>query len=198
MIWGGTDCDDRYKIRKNSIHVIKKITNLFHIAISECIKARLDKYQIPNQLINFSLVDKNLFCPVDILGNSIYIYNGFKKGNEYIYGVNIYKKVVEELPQFDFIYSNQLDKSWESMPKVYSECFIGLRLSDGDGNANTVQEFNSMNIPIIFNGPGGIGWKTHTDIIDTIERIFEQKCNYVNFIINNNKILNTELTTKSN
>ena len=38
------------------------------------------------------------------------------------------------------------------MPNVYSKCFIGLRLTDEDGNANTVQEFNSMEIPIIFNG----------------------------------------------
>ncbi len=191
LVWGGTDCDDRYKIRKNSMYVIKKVSNLFHIAISECIKERLDKYSIPNQQVNFSLVDSKIFCPVDILGNSIYIYNGFTKGNEYIYGENVYKKVVEALPQFDFIYSNNLNKSWEEMPKVYAECFIGLRLTDGDGNANTVQEFNSMDIPIIFNGPGGISWKDHQDIVETIENEFEKKCDYVNYILNNNKISNT-------
>lgn len=205
LVWGGTDCDDRYKIRKNSMFVIKKVTNLHHIAISECISDRLDKYSIPNQQVNFSLVDPNIFCPVDILGNSIYIYNGFTKGNEYIYGENIYKKVVEALPQFDFIYSNNLNKSWNEMPEIYAECFIGLRLTDGDGNANTVQEFNSMDIPIIFNGPNnavvsysdtiidgkpnafgprGISWKDHEDIIETIENQFEKKCNYVNNILN--------------
>ena len=209
LVWGGTDSDDRYKIRKNSIYVIKKVTNLHHIAISECIGDRLNKYSIPNQQVNFSLVDPNIFCPIDILGNSIYIYNGFTKGNEYIYGENIYKKVVEALPQFDFIYSNNLNKSWKEMPEIYAECFIGLRLTDGDGNANTVQEFNSMNIPIIFNGPNntvvshsdaiidgkpkafapsGISWKDHEDIIETIENQFEKKCNYVNLILNKNKI----------
>jgi hypothetical protein len=188
LVWGGTDCDDRYKIRKNSMYVIKKVTNLHHIAISECIKERLDKYSIPNQQVNFSLVDSKIFCPVDILGNSIYIYNGFTNGNEYIYGENVYKKVVEALPQFDFIYSNKLNKSWTEMPEIYAECFIGLRLTDGDGNANTVQEFNSMDIPIIFNGPGGISWKDHQDIVETIENQFEKKCDYVNKILNIEKI----------
>lgn len=193
LIWGGTDCDDRYKIRKNSIHVIKKIRNLSHIAISECIKTRLDKYSIPNQLVNFSLVDSNIFKPVPInaLGDSIYIYNGFNKGNEYIYGESIYKKVVEELSDFNFIYSNELEKSWESMPEVYSKCFIGLRLTDGDGNANTVQEFNSMNIPIIFNGPGGIGWKDNKDIIKTIYQYYQKKIEniYDNDLINSNNLI---------
>ena len=38
------------------------------------------------------------------------------------------------------------------MPEVYKKCFIGLRLTDHDGNANTVQELKAMNIPVIHNG----------------------------------------------
>ena len=29
------------------------------------------------------------------------------------------------------------------MPKIYSQCFIGIRLTQKDGNANTVQEFEA-------------------------------------------------------
>ena len=58
------------------------------------------------------------------------------------------------------------------MPEIYSKCFIGLRLTEHDGNANTVQEFNSMNIPIIFNGDGGIKWEDENDIINTIKMHF--------------------------
>jgi len=174
LMWGGTDCDDRYKIRKNSIFVIKKVSNLIHIAISESIHNRLNKYSIENQLVNFNLVDKNLFKPVDNTGDCIYIYNGFTKGNEYIYGESIYKQVVEKL-KFEIIYSNELNVSWEIMPSIYSKCFIGLRLTEQDGNANTVQEFNSMNIPIIFNGPGGIKWENTEDIIKNIKKIYYNK-----------------------
>ncbi len=172
LIWGGTDCDDRYKIRKNSIYVIKKITKLRHIAISKCIQERLSKYEIESELIDFSLIDENLFKPVEKLGDSIYIYNGFSKGNEYIYGENIYKKVVEMLPDFKFILSNELNVSWETMPSIYANCFIGLRLTDGDGNANTVQEFNAMGIPIIFNGENGIPWTNEIDIIENINKYY--------------------------
>ncbi len=177
LMWGGTDCDDRYKIRKNSIFVIKKISGLNHISISKTIKERLFKYDIASQLVNFSLVDKNLFRPVKKLGESIYIYNGFTKGNEYIYGEKIYKEIVEKLPNFNYIYSNQLNLSWEKMPDVYENCFIGLRLTNGDGNANTVQEFNSMGIPIIFNGDGGIPWINSEDIVENINKYYNEKPN---------------------
>jgi hypothetical protein len=61
------------------------------------------------------------------------------------------------------------------MPDVYANCFIGLRLTSGDGNANTVQEFNSMGIPIIFNGDGGIPWINSEDIIENINKYYNKK-----------------------
>lgn len=189
LMWGGTDCDDRFKIRKNSIFVVKKVSNLIHIAISESIHNRLNKYSIENQLVNFNLVDKNLFKPVDNTGDCIYIYNGFTKGNEYIYGESIYKQVVEKL-KFKIIYSNELNVSWEIMPSIYSKCFIGLRLTEQDGNANTVQELNSMNIPIIFNGPGGIKWENTEDIIKTIKKIYHNKNKKNLNLTEINKIMN--------
>jgi glycosyltransferase involved in cell wall biosynthesis len=67
------------------------------------------------------------------------------------------------------------------MPEIYSDCFIGLRLTQHDGNANTVQEFNAMNIPIIFNGPGGVKWKNALDIINIIKSF--QTCEKENNIV---------------
>ena len=71
--------------------------------------------KIFNDILNKEIV---VFCEPELPKNSqiddeneyVLFYNGFNKGNEYIYGESIYKKVVEELPYFNFIYSN--DKSY--------------------------------------------------------------------------------------
>ena len=52
------------------------------------------------------------------------------------------------------------------MPEVYKKCCIGLRLTAHDGNANTVQEFESMSIPIVHNqSEYGLKWRTAEDVI---------------------------------
>ena len=92
--------------------------------------------------------------------------NGFTKGNEIIYGEKIYKEVVKRLPEFKFIYSNELNLPYEEMPKIYEECFIGLRLTEHDGNANMVQELKEMNIPVVHNQSDyGFKWENVDNII---------------------------------
>ena len=66
------------------------------------------------------------------------------------------------------------------MPEIYAKCKIGLRLTSEDGNANTVQEFKDMNIPIVHNQSDyGLKWKTVDDIIK-----------YIDIYINYNSLLN--------
>ena len=55
------------------------------------------------------------------------------------------------------------------MPEIYKQCFIMLRLTEHDGNANSIQECNSMMIPVIHNQSDyGLKWKTVDDIIHHI------------------------------
>ena len=55
------------------------------------------------------------------------------------------------------------------MPSIYAQCFIGLRLTANDGNANTVQEMEAMRIPVVHNFSNyGLKWKNVDDIIKHI------------------------------
>ena len=55
------------------------------------------------------------------------------------------------------------------MPNVYAKCFIVLRLTTLDGNANTVQECQVMNIPVVHNQSDyGLKWVTKDDVIKHI------------------------------
>jgi len=166
LIWGGTDCNWNYSIRDNNLEIIKKIPDLYHIAISKDIQERLRLKNIESIFFDMNLVDKKLFKPISKKGDSIFIYNGYTKGKEYIYGEKIYAEVVKRLPMFKFIYSNKLNLPHEEMPKIYGECFIGLRLTDHDGNANMVQEMKAMNIPVVHNQSDyGLEWESVDDII---------------------------------
>jgi hypothetical protein len=180
LMWGGTDANTKYDFRNEILNKIKYYLDITNLSISNDIEQSLLKFNIPSIKIYLNLVDKKIFKPIEITGKSIYIYNGYTKGNEEIYGKDIYEEVIHKLSNYKFIKSNDLKVPYENMPKIYSKCFIGLRLTNHDGNANTVQEFNSMNIPIIFNGNGGIKWKNSDDIINTI-KMYSDK----NIILNN-------------
>jgi glycosyltransferase involved in cell wall biosynthesis len=169
LMWGGTDTNLKFDFRKNILNKIKNYYDIINLSISTDIYNSLKKHGIFSISIYLNMVNNDIFKPLEKLGKSIYIYNGFTKGNEEIYGKSIYQEVIEKIPEYEYIFSNNLNIQYSQMPKIYSKCFIGIRLTEHDGNANTVQEFNAMNIPIIFNGKGGIKWNNSNDIINIIK-----------------------------
>lgn len=180
LMWGGTDSNINYDFRKDWVEKISNYLDIKNLAISDDIYKSLSEYGIMVERIYLNMVDTNIFKPSDNIGSSIYIYNGFTKGNEKIYGKSIYEEVMKKLPEYKYILSNELELEYSSMAKVYEECFIGLRLTAHDGNANTVLEFNAMGIPIIFNGEGGISWNNADDIIKKIQLFSNEKKIYNN------------------
>ena len=123
-------------------------------------------------LIYLNLVDTNIFKQQRQLGNKIYIYDGMKDilcSDDKIYNNNLIKIIKKKLPKYNYIHSKENLVPYELMPNIYKKCFIGLRLTSADGNANTVQEFEAMNIPIIHNhSKYGIKWNSANDIITSI------------------------------
>ncbi|ALH22908.1 multiple glycosyltransferase domain containing protein [Chrysochromulina ericina virus CeV-01B] len=176
LIFGGSDVE-------NVKLIFPIISRINIISISNDIYNRLNKLNINSTFVEFNLVDKNLFYPRELIDNYIYIYDGYYKNNpanEKIYGKKYYDEVVKRLPNEKFIFSSQLTAKYEEMPNIYAQCKIGLRLTENDGNANTVQEFEAMNIPIIHNqSEYGLKWKTVEDIV-----------RYINIYINQNSLLN--------
>ena len=165
---------------------------------------------LKSTLIEFNLVDKELFKPIkkNIMVNSIYVYDGIvdKPDNKIIYNTKLVQEIKKLLPQFEFIFSSKLNLKNEDMPEIYSQCFIGLRLTNSDGNANTVQEFESMKIPIIHNHSNyGLKWKNKDDILELINYFYKNSYQNTNHFtledldclnIENNKTY--ELLTKNN
>lgn len=174
IIFGGED------ININMFHCLetmKELTflhNIIYIAISKNIYNRLKSLHISSILVNFNLVRTDLFLPIPLKehGNKIMIFNGQCLGREKIYGESFYIQLMRKLPQYEYILSNQLNIPYEEMPEIYKQCFVMLRLTENDGNANSVQECECMNIPVIHNHSDyGLKWKNVDDIIEHIHQI---------------------------
>ncbi len=169
LIFGGSDVDI---ILGNEIakKIFDELNDKVIISISKNIKERLLSYGYNSVYFNLNLVNYDIFKKVENTGKKIFIYNGITKGNEHLYGKEIYEEVIKKLPEYEYIFSNELNNiPNEQMFDVYKECFIGLRLTPKDGNANMVQEMTAMSIPVIHNGEqDGIEWKTVDDIIKII------------------------------
>lgn len=175
VIFGGNDLFGSK--RKLNIKLIKDTRPAMVYSISEDIKNKLDELNIINTNLNINLTSDKIFnIKIDKSNsNKIYIYNGLannlnKDSREEIYGKEYYEEVMKRLPQYEYILSNEKYYPYEEMPRVYSECFIGLRLTKNDGNANMVQEMKQMNIPVVHNSSDyGLKWETVDDIIKHIK-----------------------------
>ncbi len=171
IIWGGEDLNPKNSHSRQTVKEIKKIHNTVHISISNCIYNSLLKYKLKSIKVNLDLVNYNIFKPHVGLKtkDTIFIYNGLTPGKEYVYGVEYYMSVLKKLPQYKVIYSNNLNVDNLQMPSIYSQCFIALRLTKHDGNANMVQECKAMQIPVIHNHSDyGLKWKNEKQIIQHI------------------------------
>lgn len=178
IVWCGEDTNKSSQISIQTIKEIKLLKNVIHLTKSKSTYENLRHHNIYNILTNYNVVDTSLFKPVLSynLGNKILIFNGQSKGREHIYNEKIYSKIIQLLPQFQYIFSNQLNVKWEQMPKIYKECFIMLRLTDNDGNANSVQECEAIGIPAIHNQSCyGLKWKNFEDVKQHILHQYKKK-----------------------
>jgi len=195
LMWGGMDLNLKNEYNNKLIESIKEYYNIINLSTSPYISKSLDNYNIKYDVVNLNIVDKKIFKPIELskLGYDIFIYNGISKENEEIYGKNVYTQIMNLLPEFNYILSNEIDVEYEQLPNIYSKCFIGLKLTDNDDNNNIiVQEFNSMKIPIIFNGSGGIVWKDLDNIINIIKK-YQSKSVKITDTKNINKLDTSEI-----
>ena len=171
IIWGGEDANPNNIHANVTINEVKNLHNIVHLSISKCIYNRLHDKGISSIHVDFNMVDKTIFYPIpkNELGKYIYIFNGQIRGREHIYGKLIYEDVMKRLPQYKYILSNHTNIEYADMPGIYKQCFIMLRLTSTDGNANSVQECESMGIPVVHNQSDyGLKWKNIDDIISHI------------------------------
>lgn len=195
IIWIGGDInydinrtEGQTKTLRKRLNSILQVPDLKHISISSFIGASLDKLKLSYKSVPFMGFDPNKYKPV-AKGPCIYLYTSI--GNEKYYGEDLYLQVMKRYPDIKFIITCCIvfkDKTPNTTkypghkiqyyPKdvlvneIYPQCFVGLRLTDHDGLAGTVQELGLMGIKSIHNGssPSSLNYKNIDDICDHIDR----------------------------
>jgi hypothetical protein len=185
IIWGGTDLNKLAVDQDCLSFLLDYDDQIEHYAISRNIHSRLRSFNIHSQYTPIKLHSTEYFQSFVQNGSSsnnkvraIYIYNGLSPGQESKYGESIYQYVIEKLPLEHQIvlFSNQLGVEHEEMPMVYLNCAVILRLTEWDGNANTVQEAHSMHIPVFSNHDDSrkaLPWSTQEKLLKDIMTILE-------------------------
>jgi hypothetical protein len=188
ILWGGEDIG-RSTHASRTINEISELTNCIHLAISDSVycsatrafSSTRNKHTIIR--VNFNLVDHSLFfkqtsnISENANNTKVLVFNGQTPGRESIYGEKIYLDVIRKIrkiaPYISFIFSNTLNATYKEMPNIYQSCFIMIRLSLLDGNANSVQECEAMGIPVVHNlSEYGLKWSTSNDVIRHILNIY--------------------------
>ena len=169
VMFGGSDVSVEMEI--NEI-----LDNTVFISISKNLHDRLNKLNIKNILLELDLVYYNIFKRINKKGPNIFVYDkpfDYKSSTVIMddrYNVSLIKKIIKKLPEYNFILNSTLNLKYEYMPQIYKKCFIGLRLTDKDGNSNMVQELEAMGIPVIHNlSKYGLKWSNINDIINYIK-----------------------------
>ncbi len=164
VIWRGTDILKMERRLKS----IKKMKNVYHIAISSYIAKDLEKYGIKYKFIPIVGVDLKYFKPCP-MGDEIYTYIPTHKTNKYYkrYGMKIVKKIEKRCKYKINIVDSSKKYNRKEMFDIYKRCFCGLRMTEHDGLPNQVIEMGLMGRRSFYNGdiPGSIKWNKNIDKI---------------------------------
>lgn len=169
IIWRGSDIIKMERKLKS----IKKMNNVYHVAISSYIAKDLEKYNIKYKFIPVVGVDLKYFKPT-LMGNEIYAYVPNTNPKKYYerYGMEIIKKIQKKCKyKINIVFNNQYHR--KELVKIYDKCFCGLRMTKHDGLPNQVIEMGLMGRRSFYNGniPGSIKWDTNVEkIVPDIEQ----------------------------
>lgn len=173
VIFGGSDLDYTLFHTKTIIpklikHNIDKYYIISDNLYQRAISLGFDKKNLVN--INLDLTQDTI--PLKFYGKKIFIYDGcFKTGQ--MYRKELAQNIIDNLSiKFDVIFSSNLSLDYTQMNDIYKQCFIGIRLTEKDGNANTVLEMRNLGIPVIYNG-GGVNAISYNDNDDIKNKIID-------------------------
>jgi hypothetical protein len=180
VIWRGSDAMNV----KKYVDRIKKIKNIRHISISSFIKNSLDKNGIISELIPIRPTEN--IINVKPRGNKLYFYYGKNTEKAWnFYGGKIVDKIKKIIP-YEIILATKDTYNENELQKIYEDCFLGLRLTDHDGIANTVCEMGLMGRNCIHNGdiPNSLKYNSIDDIVEIIHKEYQNR-NLENSLIAN-------------
>ena len=179
LLFGGSDIDINLDLGKTNLDTIKnnRLQNI--LVLSKKTKQNLKKNEINSTFFDMNLVDQSIFYPRNRknISNKVYIYDGqYRFPRPETYGGQYFGIIKKRLPQFQYIFNSSFNIPYQLMGDLYNKVFIIIRLTRNDGNANTVQEAESMGNPAVHNiSDYGLKWKSIDDVINHIKDAYDKQ-----------------------
>ena len=185
VVWLGSDAMAACAPRsRHQYKKMRKMTNVVHVAVSKSTHEDLSSLGIPCKFVPLCSTNTKLFYPTT-LGKKVYVYTSFTVPQ--VYGWDKVQEVRKQLPDVEFIIGTaaqpgpkdkiKADSSFVCVARgelinLYSQCFVGLRLTPHDGLSNTVVELGLMGRRCIWDGwaPNAIPWTSVDDAVEAIRQ----------------------------
>ncbi len=196
IIFSGGDIDLLFHINKNSLgtknrlRYLKELHNLDEIYYIPRSEFMINDMKLLNYKYTYYPFYGDAYSTYNIKpkGNKIYFYT-YPDDQKYLYGHSIIKLIQKLKPEYEFLqlthpkassnYKDYCDNnnitscnSNDELVQKYQQCFLGLRLTNHDGIANSVLELGSLGIKTIYNDskcPAALTYNSIDDIINHIE-----------------------------
>jgi hypothetical protein len=142
IIWTGSDANDRRVTVADLFRKLRGRPLTYHVAISSFIANTLRRNNFTFTRFAFYPVNETLYQP-RARGPSVYFYGQ----HDYYNSAIVRQHVQPAFPDLKFYYASSSGR-WpgfvhytqsELIQRIYPDCFIGLRLTEHDGLAATVQ-----------------------------------------------------------
>ena len=168
VVWCGSDS---LKINNKRAKLLKS-REAKHIATHDFGSRDLKKYSIQHEIIPITPLSPETNIVPN--GDSLYFYTNIKRdgfyGDGFITGIKRKTGLSINITDKSMYNRNQLKK-------IYSKCFLGLRLTRHDGVPTTVLELGMMGRKSLFNGsvPHNIHWRGIDDICESIMKEYDRR-----------------------
>ena len=175
IIWGGSDI----LMNKKGFPFLNKKENIHHFCLSPIIKQKcleLGFTNIHDLFLTFCFGLKPYLYPLFQKRKGIYIYDGLTKNKQKnkIYNQSLIDKLIPKLNKYE-IYRSSESEFTENIHEIYQKCFVAIRLTIHDGNANQIQECGLLGIPCISHQEMNhcLSWNNPDEIIHKINYIYQ-------------------------
>ena len=171
IVWAGTDIVQLMKDPEMIKH-LKKRKDTYYIAISKFISDDMKKIGLDHTILPITPFESTI--DPEIIGDAIYVYLPPDTGN--IYNPKLVHELQERIEDIEFIisYSGRMSRE-DLIENIYPRCFTGLRLTEHDGQANTVMELGMMGRPVFWNGgtPQTYSWENVDQLEKEIRQLYQ-------------------------
>jgi len=165
VIWFGSDV----LLNKRLTYLYRTRPHIKHVVLSTMQSKWFNALGIPHKEIPLTLTCSNKWKSEE-LGSKVFMYAPDDR-----YGLKYANRIQDESGTEVLLLKDPKQYNTDEMYAIYKDCFIGVRLTEMDGNANVVTEMGLMGRKHIWNGRSAAHIINYEEVYDSVPIIINEK-----------------------